>query len=216
MKLSEKYRPTSFTEIVGQDLLLRRLTCLAKTSGLKGEVLWLTGESGTGKTSVARVIAHSVSDDACIYEIDAQDVTMELLREWERKASVGSLFGSYTFIINESHGLSTKAVSRLQTVLEDPQVIANESTWIFTTTNKGNQMLLDSRFDSVPFLSRAHEFKLSFDKHTITSMAKRVMEIAQAEDVDGKPLPDYIELMIDCNGNMRKALNEVASGRMLV
>ena len=62
-------------------------------------------------------------------------------------------------IVNEAHGMSSKVVSRLQTVLEQGCVQKN-STWIFTTTFQGQKRLFDGVMDPCPFMSRAIELTL--------------------------------------------------------
>lgn len=213
--LYERYRPRTFAEVCGHEKAMKRLLTLHRTVGLQGQVLWITGESGTGKTTLARIVASLVADDCTTHEVDAQDVSLDQLREWERIARFRPLFGDgYAFIVNEAHGLSTKAVSRLQTVLEDRHVQEN-STWLFTTTNKGEQQLFDTRMDACPFLSRAVSIKLELDSDTVMAMAQRLQTIAREQEVDGKPVGDYVQLLTDCRFNMRQALQRIASGEML-
>lgn len=212
--LYETYRPKDFTQVVGQPNAINRLLCVKRTVGLEGQVFWMTGNSGTGKTTLARLIADNVADHCTTYEVDAQDVSMDMIRDWEAKAQYRSLYGGYAFIVNEAHGLSNKAVSRLQTVLEDKGV-QNNTTWIFTTTNEGEQKLFGDKFDACPFLSRAICIELESGSETIVAMAKRLHEIAELEEVNGKPFQEYLELINSCGGNMRQALQKIASGVML-
>jgi energy-coupling factor transporter ATP-binding protein EcfA2 len=211
----KKHQPATFNEVAGHDSAKRKLVTLNKSCGLKGQVFWFTGESGTGKNTLAEIIARIVSPEAsCRYDVDAQDVTLDLLREWETKAKRGSLFGGYCFTINEAHGMSSKVVSRLQTLLEDDDVQAN-STWIFTTTFQGEARLFDSRMDACPFLSRAISIRLELDEKTAMAMAERLLSIARSEELDGKPIDDYVKLLTECNFNMRQALQRIACGEML-
>jgi replication-associated recombination protein RarA len=212
--LYEVERPRSFSEVAGHKKTLKRLACTLKTTGLDGQVYWITGESGTGKTTLAKIIASHVAPDCCTYEIDAQKLLTDTLDEWYAKSQAPSLFGQFAFIVNEAHTLTSKIVSALQTVLEDPKVQRN-STWIFTTTNRGEQLLFDTKFDACPFLSRAIALKLELDEETVHAMAERLQAIARKHECDGKPIGDYVQLLIDSKFNMRKALQEIASGAML-
>jgi hypothetical protein len=46
-------------------------------------------------------------------------------------------------------------------------------------------------------------------------MASRLSFIADTEGVNGKPIAAYVQLVKECNGNMRQALQRIASGEML-
>ena len=212
----ERNCPRSLTDVCGHSKTMRKILTINKTMGLAGQAFWFVGESGTGKTTIARIIANLVADPVMITEIDAQDVTMDLLRSWQDSAHMKPIFGdSYAYIINEAHGLSAKTVSRLQTILEDPHVQKN-TTWLFTTTNKGQRSLFDSKMDASPFLSRCIPLPLELDEETVMAMSKRLKSIADAEELDGGfAVADYQQLLIDCQFNMRQALQRIASGDML-
>lgn len=212
--LYETERPRSFSEMAGHRSAMRKLLCLDKTTGLAGQVYWITGESGTGKTTLAKIIASHVAESITTHEIDASKLTTEALDEWEHKASVPCLFGGYAFIVNEAHTLSSRIVSRLQTVLEDTAV-QDGSTWIFTTTNDGERKLFDTKFDACPFLSRAVSLKLELDDATKLAMAKRLRQIAEKHDVGGRPDADYLVLLEGAKWNMRMAIQKIATGEMM-
>ena len=116
--------------------------------------------------------------------------------------------------MNEAHGLSSKVVSRLQTVLED-ECVQRNSTWIFTTTLAGQQKLLDSSFDANPFMSRAIEVVLAHGPELELAFALRAREIARKENLDGKPIDQYVRLVRECRCNFRSVLQRVESGEML-
>ena len=78
--LFEKYRPRTFDEVVGQDKVVARIKALAKR-GLTGRAFWIAGQSGTGKTSLARLLAAEVADDFLTREIDAGTLTVSALAE---------------------------------------------------------------------------------------------------------------------------------------
>jgi replication-associated recombination protein RarA len=211
--LYEQYRPASFEQLAGQDKLVAQLAVLRRR-GLAGRVFWITGDSGTGKTTVARLIAAEIADDYAVVEIDAQDMGIDRVREFERMCQFRPLGkGCHVFIVNEAHGLSSKVVSRLQTVLEQDHVQRN-ATWIFTTTFKGQRKLFDDAFDATPFMSRAVELTLEHGENVVLAFAIRSRQIAIAEQLDGKPLEDYVRLVRGSGCNMRKVLQRIEAGEM--
>ena len=139
---------------------------------------------------------------------------MDMLRDWEYQCSRATLFGGYCIIINEAHGLSSKAVSRLQTILEDSAVQKN-STWVFTTTNRGEQTLFDNKLDACPFLSRCISLRFTMNAETDgIEMVKRLKEIAQAENLCWPETPGeaYLQVLKDSGFNMRRAINTLVTG----
>ena len=82
-QLYEQYRPKTFGDVIGQEKTIGKLQRLAKR-GLGGRVYWITGSSGTGKTTLARIIAAEIADDFAVIEIDGSDLTMDRVREYER------------------------------------------------------------------------------------------------------------------------------------
>lgn len=214
--LSERYRPTKLEDLVGQAKVVKTITRLQDGGGLEGRVFWLVGNSGGGKTSCARIIARNVADDFTIREEDAQNFTMDYVRDIEVKVTGRPLGGKcWVFICNEAHRLSDRVVSYLQTVLETEGAIRN-ATFLFTTTTQGQEMLFADKFDACPFLSRATI--LSFEtrgEQLILDYACHVRKIAQAEGCDGKPISDYIDLIKKCKLNLRQALNQIEAGCML-
>ena len=117
--LHEQYRPTCFDDVAGQDKAVRTIQTLAKR-GLTGRAFWLAGQSGTGKTTLARIIASEVADACCIEEVDAGALNAETLRRIDRASrlyGMGEKSGR-AFIVNEAHGLSKAAVRTLLVMLE--------------------------------------------------------------------------------------------------
>src|SRR5262245_36793626 len=82
--LAEQYRPRNWSDVVGQDKVVNRIQGLVKR-GLGGRAFWLSGQSGTGKTTIARLIAAEVADELCIHEVDAAALTVGQLRDLERE-----------------------------------------------------------------------------------------------------------------------------------
>jgi DNA polymerase-3 subunit gamma/tau len=81
MQLTEKYRPSSWGEVVGLDKIVARVRQLSQR-GLAGRAYWISGQSGTGKTTIARLIAQDVASEWDTEEIDAGALTCAALRDW--------------------------------------------------------------------------------------------------------------------------------------
>lgn len=126
--LYRKYRSRSLNEVVGQDHIVTALSGALK-SGKVSHAYLLTGPRGTGKTSVARILAHELnslpySDEPHfdIIEIDAasnngvEDV--RALREKVQSAPASAKYKVY--IIDEVHMLSKPAFNALLKTLEEP------------------------------------------------------------------------------------------------
>jgi replication-associated recombination protein RarA len=74
LPLYEQYRPKSWSELVGQEKVVRQFEVLRRR-GMAGRVFWITAHSGQGKTTIARLIAQEVADEYATIEVDAQDVS---------------------------------------------------------------------------------------------------------------------------------------------
>ena len=115
MQLHEQYRPKDFSEVVGQDKAITKIRGLAKR-GLGGRAFWISGQSGTGKTTIARLLAAQIAEVMHIEELDATDLSAAKLRDIEQSMAVYG-FGQRNgrvYIINEAHGLNKAAKGILQ------------------------------------------------------------------------------------------------------
>lgn len=209
--LTEMARPKEFSEVVGCQDVISRLEQLNECIGLAGQAIYISGPSGTGKTTIARIIANMVADPCCIEEMDAQDLTVDKLREIKSNCQFTPLFGeTYAYVVNEFHNVNTKTVSMLLTVLEDAGVQKN-STWVFTTTTDGQRYLFDRR-DSIPLIGRMLVFEISPTEDDYRAMAQRVSGIAKQYGFGDIPVERSYELVKNVGGSLRAALQCVASG----
>jgi len=120
--LYRKYRPESFEEVIGQDHIVKAISGSLK-QGKVAHAYLLCGPRGTGKTTVARIIAHelgtSVND---IYEMDAAsnrgiDDVREI-RENVRTLPFDSKYKIY--ILDEVHMFTKDAWNALLKTIEEP------------------------------------------------------------------------------------------------
>ena len=70
--LFEKYRPSTFDGVLGQDKAISKAKKLLSRSW-GGRAWWISGASGTGKTTIAKIIAAQGADDFYITEYDSAD-----------------------------------------------------------------------------------------------------------------------------------------------
>ena len=210
--LHELNRPTTLEEVVGQDEAVKRIRkTVARSWG--GRAWCITGASGTGKTTLARIIAAMGAEEWHIEELDSQWLTPARLQQCERdmgSMGMGTKRGK-CYIVNEMHGLSPKAVMQLLTTL-DP--LPNHVCFVFTTTLKGASLFEQEQVDSHALMSRCEQIVLENGPETRLAFAQRAREIAVREGLDGLPLEAYNAAVDAANGNMRALLSKVESGVM--
>ncbi len=127
--LYRKYRSRSLDEIVGQEPIVTSLKNAINTSQLSHAYLF-TGPRGTGKTSIARILAHQINEipyesdelPLDIIEIDAaSNRRIDEIRDLRDKVNIAPVSAKYKiYIIDEVHMLTREAFNALLKTLEEP------------------------------------------------------------------------------------------------
>ncbi len=191
--LYRKYRPSTFDEVVGQDVIIKTLKNEVKLKKLSHAYLF-TGPRGTGKTSVAKILAKTVNCEdlkdfspcnVCvnctqinnkqstdIIEIDAASNNgVDEIRELRSKVNLVPSFGKYkVYIIDEVHMLTVGAFNALLKTLEEPPA---HVIFILATT--------DPHKLPNTILSRCQRF--DFKRISENKIVERLKEIVKLEDI---------------------------------
>ena len=210
--LFEKYRPTTFDEVLGQDKAIKKVELLL-ARGWGGRAWWISGASGTGKTTIGRIIACQGADDFYITEYDSADaMSVSEIDRLERDMSyLAPGKGGRAYIINEAHGLRKPIIRRFLGLLER---IPSHVCIVFTTTKTGESKLFDDQIDAHPLLSRCAKIELT-NQGLAKPFAEHCQQVAEKENLNGKPLQNYIKLAQNCKNNCREMLMAIETGDML-
>lgn len=211
MQLHEQYRPSTWEEVIGQDKAVAQFRAIARR-GVGGRAFWISGASGTGKTTIARLIADEIADPFNVNEIDATDCSPAALRAIE---SAMSFYGmgdkpGRAYIVNEAHGLRQDTIRQLLVLLErlPAHVIV-----IFTTTLEGEDRLFDGQIDAHPLLSRCACLDLT-TRDLARVFAEHAKRIAETEQLDGQSIAAYVDLAEEHDCNLRAMLQAIEAGVM--
>lgn len=127
--LYRRYRPKTLAEVIGQEQITSVLEKSLKNRKISHAYLFI-GPRGTGKTSVARILAHEINgfkyeledDYLDIIEIDAASNTgVDNIRDLRERAIIAPTKGKFkVYIIDEVHMLSKSAFNALLKTLEEP------------------------------------------------------------------------------------------------
>ncbi len=120
---SEKYRPSGFSEIKGQENAIKRIEALAKSGNLPH--LLLAGPAGTGKTTTALVIAKKLYGEDYRYnflELNASDERgIDVVRSTIKDFARTKALGNYPFkliLLDECDSLTKEAQQALRRTME--------------------------------------------------------------------------------------------------
>src|SRR5215217_3680387 len=192
--LYRKYRPLDFDEVVGQEGVVRTLKN-AVASGQVRQAYLFAGPRGTGKTSMARILAKSLNcaqgptptpDKSCnacvtiangtsldVIEMDAASQRgIDDIREIRERVVLQPVEGRYkVYILDEAHQLTDAAFNALLKLIEEPPP---HLVFVFCTTDLG-KMLPTVR-------SRCQTFV--FARPRLAELTKVLRRVADGEGIE--------------------------------
>ncbi len=170
--LYRKYRPQEWREVIGQEHVTRTLINAIKFGHI-GHAYLFSGPRGTGKTTVARLLAKSVGcADLDLIEIDAaSNRGIDEIRELRDGVKFAPSSGNYkVFIVDEAHQLTKEAFNALLKTLEEPPAHA---IFVLATT-EANKI-------PATILSRVQHF--AFKRLSVSDIAEKLKKIADEEKI---------------------------------
>ncbi|MGC9046517.1 MAG: DNA polymerase III subunit gamma/tau [Minisyncoccia bacterium] len=201
LAIYRKYRPTTFEDLLGQELIIKIIKEAAKQDKLSHAYLF-TGPRGTGKTTTARLIAKiancqkRINDEnfkklgepcntcnSCqtidenrnldVIEIDAaSNRGIDEIRNLKEIIKTAPNIGPYKiFIIDEAHMLTKEAFNALLKTLEEPP----EYT-IF--------ILITTEFDKIPATIKSRTQQFLFKKIPLNLIVQKLQKICDQEKIN--------------------------------
>ena len=216
MALYRKFRPQTFEDVKGQDHIVTTLQNQVKSDRI-GHAYLFTGTRGTGKTTIAKILARTINCenpiDGCpcmecamckaitagnsmnVIEMDAASNNgVDSIRQIVEEVAYPPTEGKYkVYIIDEVHMLSTGAFNALLKTLEEPPSYV---VFILATT--------EVHKIPITILSRCQRY--DFHRISIDTIAARLQELMDKEgvQVEEKAIR-YIAKAAD--GSMRDGLS---------
>jgi DNA polymerase-3 subunit gamma/tau len=212
----KKYRPKKLNEVVGQKVAVGIIESMLSKNEIAPCIL-ITGEFGTGKTTLARIIAIYVnceSGKGCgtcrscvamdkgshpdVTEVNAADSRgIDTIRDLVTISQLAPRFEKRVIILDEAHALTPQAASALLKPLEEP---SKRTIWILCTTDA--QKILST------IKSRSRQIKL------LPAPAKSIQNLLQRIcTAEGVPYPEKALEMIAtlADGHPRNAVHMLES-----
>jgi len=196
MMWTEKYRPQTFDDVVGQDEIVATVRgMIDRDHDIPN--LRMIGEPGTGKTTIAYLIGRALLKeyfDMNFVEYNASNERgVDTIRDVIKSVMHQPMFTNIKIIfLDESDGLTPQAQNMLRKPLED---------------RKSTRFMLSANNDIFTKPIRSRCVVLEFGKVDSAAIFERLTFIAESEGLDMNG--EIEEISLKCGGDLRLAINEL-------
>jgi len=207
--LYRKYRPQIFEEVIGQEHVVKVLKGAVELGNISHAYLF-SGSRGTGKTSLARILARAIGTSANdLFEMDAaSNRGIDDVREIRESVNTLPFDSKYkVYIIDEAHMLTRDAWNAFLKTLEEPPA---HVIFILATTE----------LEKVPetVISRCQCF--SFKSPNLATLKDFILSVAKKEGFALEPAAAELVALLgdgsfrDAHGILEKVLSSTSDKKI--
>lgn len=199
---TEKYRPVKYSELAGQESIVKRIEGLTKSINIPH--LLFAGPAGTGKSTLALIVVKTLFGDNWkenFLELNASDerginVVREKVKDFARTKSIGNIPFKVIFL-DEADALTPEAQQALRRTMEN-----YSATCRFVLSCNYSSKIID------PIQSRCAIFRFKLlERKDIEKIVNRIKE-SERLDINNEALDMIYE---GSEGDCRRAINILQS-----